>query len=81
MELDSLAESATNICTWAGATAVFVLVSVVMAEGKDCSAGRQLVVQCFAIVEVEKAPPSSSGRSEELCRSAKPLNHEGCRDW
>lgn len=75
MELDSLAESATNICTCAGVTAVFVLVSVVMTEGKHCSAGRQLVVQCFAIVEVEKAP-SSSGRSEELCRSAKPLNHE-----
>lgn len=77
MEVESLAESAINTCTCAGtgATAVLVLVSVVMAEGVDCSAGRQLVVQCFAIVEVVERRVSSRPAREGAKNSVDPLSH------
>ena len=67
MEADSLAESAMNICTCAGATAISVLVCVVIAEGVGNNAGWQLVVQCFALVD------------EKVRRLFSSLNREGAK--
>jgi hypothetical protein len=75
VEVDSLAESATNVCTCAGATAVLVLVSVVMTEGLDGGAGWQLVVQCFAIVEAEVRRLSSRPAREGAKNCVDPLSH------